>query len=960
MSDLLTQIQAALAGRYRIERELDRGGMAAIYVAEDLKHPRKVAIKVVLPAVADTLGSERFLREIAVLARLQHPNILTLIDSGEAGGLPFYVMPYVEGQSLRHRLDTEGTLSLDEAIRLAAEVADALDHAHRQGVIHRDIKPSNILLSDGHAVVADFGIAAALQSAGVDRLTRTGSSLGSPLYMSPEQMAGERDVGPRSDVYSLACVLYEALGGRAPFADSSLQSLVGMKMSGTVPPLNELRPELPAAVADVLSQAMNVDAEERFSTPRAFMDALQTAQPPSVASSRRSRRTTAAIAVLGAAAVATIVWQQTRVRANQRVLDAASQRAEIQRLSEEDRYTEALELAEKLEGELPGDSALASLLSRFSAVVPVETDPPGARVYRQRVDAPDDEWTLVGVTPLESMRLVRPSAYRVRFELEGHAPVELLHVALARAPVNPLDTVRMDPDTLLPSGMVRIPGSDSFGDFFMDRSEVTNEQYKRFVDAGGYEDPSLWDLPAMVDGRQLAWDDLRPLLVDRTGRPGPSTWRLGTYPDGQENHPVSGVSWHEASAYARFVGKELPTVQHWRQATSLLQWDGPHVFPASNLPGDQPREVGQRDGMVPLGVYDLVGNVREWMFNEAEAGRATLGGAWTDGPYQYDWVLPKSALDRDQTNGVRLIRSFDSDAVTGRLRAPVEPTVRRDFLAEVPASDREFEIFRRMYAYDPIPLNVSVDAVDTFPQWIRETVTFDLSYGERGGAYLYLPLSGSRPLRTVIVWGGSGVLTTDHPDGEFTQIFDFLVTSGSAAVLPMFKGAYGRDDAQFSTNHPDLLAQSGSTTYRQYQLDWINDFSRTIDYLETREDLATDPLGYYGFSWGGLTAPIALTVDERIDAAVLHVGGLGSKFEFLPEIDPINFITRVDVPVLMLNGAHDVTFPYETDQRPMFELWGTDPEHKEHITSESGHWVPADQLARETLNWFDRYLPVGN
>ena len=203
----------SLADRYRIERELGQGGMATVYLAEDLKHGRRVAIKVLHPESSAVIGGERFLAEIKVTANLQHPHILGLIDSGEASGLLYYVMPYVSGESLRDRLNRDKQLPIDDAIRLAREVASALESAHRQGVVHRDIKPENILLQDGSALVADFGIALALQQAGGSRMTQTGMSLGTPAYMSPEQAMGERDIGPRSDVYALGAMTYEMLDG---------------------------------------------------------------------------------------------------------------------------------------------------------------------------------------------------------------------------------------------------------------------------------------------------------------------------------------------------------------------------------------------------------------------------------------------------------------------------------------------------------------------------------------------------------------------------------------------------------------------------------------------------------------------------------------------------------------------------------------------------------------------------
>ena len=270
MSDLTDQLGAALPDRYRLERELGHGGMATVFLAEDLKHHRRVAIKVLQPELTAILGPERFLREIEIGARLQHPHILTLLDSGEAGGLLYYVMPYVGGESLREHLDRERQLSVEEALRLTREVADALDYAHRQGVVHRDIKPENILLQAGHAVVADFGIARAVRAAGGTKLTETGTALGTPAYMSPEQVIGSAELDGRSDVYSLGCVLYEMLAGTPPFAGATGETLAHQHLSVEPPPVTSARPAVPEATARALTKALAKTPADRFSTASQF------------------------------------------------------------------------------------------------------------------------------------------------------------------------------------------------------------------------------------------------------------------------------------------------------------------------------------------------------------------------------------------------------------------------------------------------------------------------------------------------------------------------------------------------------------------------------------------------------------------------------------------------------------------------------------------------------------------
>jgi serine/threonine-protein kinase len=264
----------ALADRYRVEREVGHGGMATVYLAQDLKHDRPIGLKVLRPELAAVLGAERFLREIRITANLNHPHILPLLDSGEAAGFLYYVMPYVEGESLRDRLDREKQLPLDDALQITREVSDALSYAHSHDVVHRDIKPENILLESGHAVVADFGIARAITAAGGTQLTHTGIAVGTPAYMSPEQASGERDLDARSDIYALGCVLYEMLAGEPPFTGPTPQAIVARALTESPRPLQVVRETVPATIAACIRKAMARTPADRFATAAQFADAL--------------------------------------------------------------------------------------------------------------------------------------------------------------------------------------------------------------------------------------------------------------------------------------------------------------------------------------------------------------------------------------------------------------------------------------------------------------------------------------------------------------------------------------------------------------------------------------------------------------------------------------------------------------------------------------------------------------
>jgi len=319
--DLLNTLKGPLAGRYRLERELGRGGMAVVYLADDLKHGRPVAIKVLRSELAASLGSERFLREITLSAGLQHPHILPLYDSGSeesgAGAILYYVMPYVEGETLRDKLQSEGQLPVDVAVGIAREVLDALGAAHARGVIHRDVKPENILLSGGHALVADFGIARAVGVASSERLTDIGLAIGTPAYMSPEQASAEREVDPRSDLYSLGCVLYEMLTGEPPFTGPNAQAILVKRLTDPVPSARRLRDTISVELDAALHRALAKSPMDRFATAAEFSEALRTGATPTstpaqVVPPRRSLVSLVAAALLVAVVGAGLVYARRR------------------------------------------------------------------------------------------------------------------------------------------------------------------------------------------------------------------------------------------------------------------------------------------------------------------------------------------------------------------------------------------------------------------------------------------------------------------------------------------------------------------------------------------------------------------------------------------------------------------------------------------------------------------------
>ncbi len=951
--------------RYRVEGQIAEGGMATVFLAVDLRHDRKVAVKVLHESLAHTIGIQRFLREIEVVARLQHPHLLTLIDSGTTGGFPYYVMPYMEAQSLREAIAERGLLPLDEAITIAREVADALAYAHERGVVHRDIKPSNILMSDGHAVVADFGIATAIRKSTVGRLTVSGTSLGSPTYMSPEQAAGEHDVDERSDVYSLACVVFEMLTGRPPIDHRSLQQMVTQKLTGASARLRDLRPDLPPTLDAALQRALAPDRAARFATIEEFSQEIATAVPVRRGLSSRSLWVGAAVAVVAIGGVGLFVRHQRRV------VWATQQVGEISRLVRESKLHSAFKLAQQVTPILPNDTTLSGLRPVFTDYLKVVTMPAGARVSIRRLGESDTTWTAAGVTPIDSLpmpRLRHEMGYEMRIERAGYETVDVLAALftdLRRIGGDPaLDTLYLDPIGSSTAGMARIRGFSvgaegqqvKYQDYYIGKREVTNREYKRFVDAGGYRDRQYWTEPMARHGRAVTWEEGVAGLQDRTGQPGPSTWSGGTFASGEDEFPVRGVSWYEAAAYARFTKMELPTAEHWWRAATRANREVLWMYVrSSNMNGSAVRRTGQ--GTVNTwGLYDVAGNVREWCVNPIDSGRLTRGGSWEDSPFQIGHLIARDAFDRSPDNGLRLAHTTDGDSVLGRLASRIPRAVPPDFRTAAPVSDATFAAFRAMYDYDPRPLDTKLEEEGETVDLRWQKVSFTAAYaGPRMAAYLFFPKNVSGPFEAVMFWGAANVLRerkVNPNDRTFQMVAGFAPRSGRVLVLPLLMETYERKDSAYSITevYPDTTTHS-----RDVVVQWVNDVRRTIDFLETRKDIRSDRIGLYGASWGAMLAPLALSMEPRIKAAVLYSAGYPSV-KARSEISLYNYTPRTRTPTLMLNGRFDTVFPYEISQVPFFKHLGTPERDKHMLVWDNGHAVPLEKAIPASLAWYDKYL----
>jgi formylglycine-generating enzyme required for sulfatase activity/cephalosporin-C deacetylase-like acetyl esterase/predicted Ser/Thr protein kinase len=944
---------------YQVLSEISRGGMGIVYRALDVKLHREVALKVLPPElVADRERKARFTQEARAAASLEHPHIAVVYEIGEVDGVDFIAMELIRGEKLSDVL-AHGRVSHARALEIAIEIAEGLRCAHGKSIVHRDIKPANIMVSvEGHAKIIDFGLAKLTErqvgeesefETALRNETSIGVVMGTFSHMSPEQAKGEA-LDHRSDIFSFGVLLYELLVGALPFHGASRLDILHAIVHQPTPRL----PRGLAAFQAILDRCLAKDLEGRF----ARMDDVLTALRSLREKQHRQGRWLAPS--LAAAALASVILMGIFAMRGSRVRWAREEAfPEITRLASEDQYGAAFLLAQRAESYLGVDSTLQALWERISRRVSIRTEPPGADVYfRPFPDGVGDTQHL-GRSPIENAR-VPMGAFWLTVEKSGFQANEALI-----GPWYPEMTIDLVPTESAPSGMVPIPAGELYvglagldtvephrsPGYWVDESEVSNRAFKEFVDAGGYGNRDFWEYPIEKLGRPLTFEESRAEFRDQTGRPGPSSWEGGTYPAGRDDYPVSGVSWYEAAAFARFKGRSLPTIFHWTNATDTIFLTA-EVLALANFDGVGPEPVTSRP-RGPFGTRHMAGNVKEWCWNESDGSRYILGGAWNEPTHLFsepDW---RSPLDRSPENGFRTVLYLEQDDpdLLAMERPIARPTLRAQKIDLV--DDALFAAYKNQFAYDPLPLDAVVEVGDeSSPYWRKEKVSFNAAYGgERITAHLFLPRNVDPPFQTILYFPGSGATQSASSDDlEQTGFIDFVVMSGRAVLYPVYRGTYER-------RIPGLKFTDANTsrTYVEYVGYWVKDARRSLDYLESRPEIDARRMGYLGLSWGGRLGSIILAVDERPRAGVLLAGGF-PHVQPQPEVAETNYAPRVKVPVLMLNGVHDAIFPLETNQKPMFELLGS--KEKEHVLFETGHALPGfrNQMIKRSLDWFERHL----
>jgi eukaryotic-like serine/threonine-protein kinase len=634
---------------------------------------------------------------------------------------------------------------------------------------------------------------------------------------------------------------------------------------------------------------------------------------------------------------------------------------QIEQLANSNKMDEAFKMSQDVARYLSKNRKFTELVSSFTNNISIITDPDGAEVMIRDFSDTTAQWKNLGRTPIGQLRVPKHSYYLMKIEKPGYESIE--GVMQTR-----IDTVfrRLFKPGTIPPGMVYVYGyqdelSGNYlkekNGFFIDRFEVTNKEFKKFVDDGGYRKPEYWKYVFIKDGKKLSLDEALSEFKDKTGQSGPSTWIAGDYPDGYENYPVAGVSWYEAAAYAEYVGKKLPTIIHWGSAAGF-QFEAfgnyfySKLFPLSNFKGTGPLPVGTNHAITCFGTMDMAGNAREWCWNEGPDGRIVRGGGWDDVVYMYGNISQLPPFDRSPKNGFRCVKYLNSEKIQGTAFQPYVLPESRNYAIERPVSESTYRIFKNRYLYDNLPLDALIENRDTsFQDWILEKVSFNAAYNnERMIVYLFLPKNSTPPYQTLIFFPGSNALSTrDFNKNYWANWFtDFVLKSGRAVLYPVYEGTFERIDNEKSVTNE-------GHQYADWLTKWVKDFKRSVDYLFTRSDIDTGKLAYYGHSWGARLGAIIPAVEERLKASVLIVGGLPTS-KRIPEADEINYLPYIKIPVLMVNGKYDLAFPYETTVKPFYDLLGTQPANKHLKIYDTDHYIRKDEMIKDVLEFLDEYL----
>jgi DNA-binding winged helix-turn-helix (wHTH) protein len=605
----------------------------------------------------------------------------------------------------------------------------------------------------------------------------------------------------------------------------------------------------------------------------------------------------------------------------------------------------AYRLLREARSRVSGDPVLEQAWRDITLPVAIESQPQGALVWIGRYGASEPQWQPLGRTPLADVR-VPLTQMRLRAELDGHDPVELAPSVLPSAEPIHLHRTGQTPAGMVyvPAGTVEFLGTRADVDaFWLDRREVTNAEFLRFVRAGGYRDRRWWSTDLAGAER---WERHVGRFVDRTGMAGPSTWSLGTFPEGRDDHPVEGVGWYEADAYARWSGKSLPSAFQWWRAAGLGTAQAPNfsaILGESRFDPAGTAAAGPPRGLGPYGTVDMAGNVAEWCGTSSGRLKFILGGAYQDNQYQFRDADARDPLDRRAGNGIRLALA----AAPGSRHLP-DSVARPAPPAHQPVGEELFKHYLRRFAYDRVPPDARIlERDEGHDAWRRERISIAQAEGTgRLEIQLFLPRDAVPPYQAVVHFpGGDALMLDDSRQAGLLHVEPFL-RSGRAVAYPVYTGTFERRGQE----------PAGPLALRETITRQVREVRRTVDYLVQRPDIDPTRIAYHGVSLGGWMAPYALAAEDRFRTAMLLSAGL-TRRTLAEEVDQRHYLPRVHLPLLMVNGRDDFAFPLEASQKPFFEALGTANPRKRHVVLDWGHLPPGYlEVQREILAWSDRWL----
>ena len=583
----------------------------------------------------------------------------------------------------------------------------------------------------------------------------------------------------------------------------------------------------------------------------------------------------------------------------------------------------------------------------------ISTNPPGAKVYIKPYSKPDTSWHFIGETPLNGFPFPRGLS-RVKIERVGFkTQFDVILRRFGRKNIDDSIHYQLFKESEVPEDMVHVPGDEFLtpllpdtyiSSFWIDCYEVTNKEYKAFLDAGGYANSSYWEFPFIFGDDTIPYADAMNKFVDETGWTGPANWQLGEFSEGAGDLPVTGISWYEAAAYARSVNKSLPTIFHWSYVSESNA--APEIVKFSNFNHRAPVEKGTYNSMTRFGTYDLPGNVSEWIYNSSRNDRYVLGGNFKEPTYMFNMKLQSSPWTRNELIGFRCMKYIENILDPDLIQNLDQGN--RDYTNLQPVSDEIFQVYKDLLEFERIDLNPTIISQTITEDWSMQTISVEVPYEDAPMKILiWLPVDYKPPYQAIVYFPGLG----SHKSNSMTGMnvhsnFDFFLKSGRAIIWPVYYSSHGRGEINITN------INAWKQTYKNI----IIDAQTTVDYLQTRNDIDSENLVFYGSSWGGAVAPYILAIEERFKLGILRLFGVSSveKYRF-KEFDQIDYIPHVEIPMLLLGGRYDPDYTME-QQQAFYDFLGTPKSDIKWMVYETTHYIPRKDLINESLSWLDKYL----